>query len=93
MLWVTDLTRRKQWQASPNNAGHIRDFYRLSDEQLEPVMVEKAFADIEGDAGQRAHAAKREQYILHGEHDLAERRLARGRRSHAARSIAAALAG
>jgi hypothetical protein len=35
-LVVTDLARRKQWQASPNTAGHIRDFYRLSDEQLDP---------------------------------------------------------
>src|ERR1035441_7973564 len=40
-LWVTDLVRRKQWQASPNNAGHIRDFYRLSDEQLDPVMAKR----------------------------------------------------
>src|ERR1017187_4944654 len=38
-LWVTDLVRRKQWQASPNNAGHIRDFYRLSPEQLGPAMA------------------------------------------------------
>jgi len=49
MLWVTDLGRKKQWQASPNNAGHIRDFYRLSDEQLDPVMIEKAFSKIEGE--------------------------------------------
>jgi len=61
MLWVTDLTRRKQWQASPNNAGHIRDFYRLSDEQLEPVMVEKAFADIEGAVAPILRTLDREQ--------------------------------
>jgi hypothetical protein len=47
-LYVTDLARRKQWQASPNTAGHIRDFYRLSDDQLDPVIVEKGFAEIEG---------------------------------------------
>jgi hypothetical protein len=61
MLWVTDLTRRKQWQASPNNAGHIRDFYRLSDEQLDPVMVEKAFAEIEGAVAPILRTLDREQ--------------------------------
>jgi hypothetical protein len=43
----TDLQRRKQWPSSPNNAGHIRDFYRLSDEQLDPAIVEKSFSQIE----------------------------------------------
>jgi hypothetical protein len=60
-LWVTDLVRRKQWQASPNNAGHIRDFYRLSDEQLDPVMVEKAFANIEAEVAPILRILDREQ--------------------------------
>ena len=60
-LWVTDLTRRKQWQASPNTAGHIRDFYRLSDEQFDPVMVEKAFAKIEAEVAPILRILDREQ--------------------------------
>src|ERR1017187_9869445 len=60
-LWVTDLVRRKQWQASPNNAGHIRDFYRLSDEQLDPVMVEKPFANIEAEHAPILRILDREQ--------------------------------
>jgi hypothetical protein len=60
-LWVTDLVRRKQWQASPDNAGHIRDFYRLSDEQFDPVMVEKAFAKIEGEVAPILRTLDREQ--------------------------------
>jgi hypothetical protein len=48
-LWVTDLHRRKQWQTSPGNAGFIKDFYRLTDEQLDPVLAEKAFSQVESE--------------------------------------------
>jgi hypothetical protein len=47
-LWVTDIVRRKQWESSPGGAGFIRDFYRLSDDEVDPVMVEKALSQIEG---------------------------------------------
>lgn len=47
-LWVTDLSRQKQWPATPENAGHIRDFYRLSDPSPDPVVIEKFFSAIEG---------------------------------------------
>jgi hypothetical protein len=46
-LWVADLKRKKQWPSSPINAGHRRDFYRLSDPELDPVAVEKALSEIE----------------------------------------------
>lgn len=46
-LWVTDLKRRKQWPSSPANAGHRRDFYRVSAPDLDPVRFEKTFSDIE----------------------------------------------
>src|ERR1700722_2699196 len=46
-LWVTDLNRRKQWASNPPNAGHRRDFYRISDPRLDPVAVEKALSGIE----------------------------------------------
>jgi len=46
-LWVTDLKKRKQWPSSPHNAGHRRDFYRVSDPKLDPVAFEKAFSKIE----------------------------------------------
>jgi hypothetical protein len=46
-LWVTDLSRQKQWESTPENAGHIRDFYRLSDPAPDPVVVEKFFSELE----------------------------------------------
>ncbi|MGA8271396.1 MAG: DUF4238 domain-containing protein [Candidatus Sulfotelmatobacter sp.] len=46
-LWVTDLRRRKQWLSSPTNAGHRRDFYRVSDESADPTAAEKLFSKIE----------------------------------------------
>lgn len=46
-LWVTDLSRQKQWAATPENAGHIRDFYRLSEPTPDPVVVEKFFSELE----------------------------------------------
>jgi hypothetical protein len=46
-LWVTDLKRQKQWKSNPVNAGHRRDFYRISDPNLDPVMVEKTLSKIE----------------------------------------------
>ena len=48
-LWVTDLRRRKQWQTSPGSAGFIKDFYRLSDERIDPTFAEKALSQIEGE--------------------------------------------
>jgi len=47
-LCVTDLTRRKQWTTNPNGIGFIRDFYRVSEEEFDPVMVEKALSGLEG---------------------------------------------
>ena len=46
-LFVTDLSRRKQWPSTPENAGHIRDFYRLSEPVPDPVVVEKFFSELE----------------------------------------------
>src|SRR5271168_1492277 len=52
-----------------------------------------ALADVERHSRQRTHAAERERNILNGKQYLAERRVPRGRRPHAARSNAAARAG
>jgi hypothetical protein len=46
-LWVTDLSRQRQWATTPENAGHIRDFYRLSEPTPDPVVVEKFFSELE----------------------------------------------
>jgi hypothetical protein len=47
-LWVTDLKRQKQWPSNPRNAGHRRDFYRVSDPAFgDPVAAEKVFSRIE----------------------------------------------
>lgn len=46
-LWVTDFKRQKQWRSSPVNAAHRRDYYRLTDQNVDPLMAETAFANIE----------------------------------------------
>jgi hypothetical protein len=47
-LWVTDFKRQKQWTSAPENAGHRRDFYRVSDPAIpDPVAFEKVFSRIE----------------------------------------------
>jgi hypothetical protein len=46
-LWVTDLSRQKQWPSTPENAGHIKDFYRLADPAPDPVVVETFFSKLE----------------------------------------------
>lgn len=46
-LWVTDFSRQRQWPSTPDNAGHIRDFYRLADLAPDPVVVEKFFSLLE----------------------------------------------
>ncbi len=47
-LFVTDLKRRKQWPGSPPNAGHQRDFYRISEDATDPVAFERIFSQFEG---------------------------------------------
>jgi hypothetical protein len=47
-LWVTDFSRQRQWPTTPANAGHIRDFYRLTDPAPDPVVVERFFSQLEG---------------------------------------------
>jgi len=46
-LWVTDLSRRKQWATTPEKTGRIRDFYRLSEPAPDPVIIEKFFGGLE----------------------------------------------
>jgi hypothetical protein len=47
-LWQSDLKTGKQWPTTPLNAGHRRDFYRLTDPDKDPVMIEKKLSEIEG---------------------------------------------
>jgi hypothetical protein len=46
-LFVTDLKRQNQWQTTPINAGHRRDFYRISVPNMEPTAFETVFGSIE----------------------------------------------
>jgi hypothetical protein len=46
-LWVTDLARKKQWRTKPANAGHSRDFYRISDPKLDGMIAENSLSKIE----------------------------------------------
>lgn len=46
-LWVTDLKRQNQWPSNPGKVGRVRDFYRVSDPTLDPVVVEDALSKME----------------------------------------------
>jgi hypothetical protein len=62
-LHVTDLQRKKQFgPISPQNVGHRKDYYRISNPPLEdPVAVEKIFADIESTVGPVLKALDKEK--------------------------------
>ena len=60
-LWVTDVYRQKQWPSTPNSAGHIRDFYRLSDPAPDPVVVEKFFSLLEDEVAPLLRSIDRER--------------------------------
>lgn len=47
-LQQTDIKTGNQWPTNPRNAGHQRDFYRLSDPEKDPLLVETKLAGIEG---------------------------------------------
>lgn len=44
-IFVTDLKRRKQFQTTPKNCGHMRDFYRI--EGPDPLAIESFFSKVE----------------------------------------------
>jgi hypothetical protein len=46
-LFVTDFALQKQWLSTPENAAHIRDFYRLPDPAPDPLVVERFFSVLE----------------------------------------------
>jgi hypothetical protein len=48
-LFVTDLTRSKQWPTTPPNAGYERDFNRVEDSNRDPLAFETFFSRIESD--------------------------------------------
>jgi uncharacterized protein DUF4238 len=60
-LWVTDLSRKKQWLSTPGNSGHKRDFYRVSDPSLDPVAVETGLSKIEAVIAPILRAVDRER--------------------------------
>lgn len=47
-LWVTDLKRKRNWQSTPANAGHRRDFNRIDRPHVsDPLIAERALGDVE----------------------------------------------
>ncbi len=47
-FWQTDINTGNQWPSNPLNAGHQRDFYRISDSRKDPLLIEGKLAEIEG---------------------------------------------
>lgn len=50
MLWVHDLKDKRRRQQRPNQVAHERDFYRVEITGNHPLMVEDAYAELEGRA-------------------------------------------
>jgi hypothetical protein len=46
-IWQSALKSKNQWPTTPANAGHRRDFYRLTDANIDPVLIEKRLSEIE----------------------------------------------
>ena len=46
-FWVTDISRKRQWESTPHNTGWLSDFYRVASTQIDPVVVENAYAKLE----------------------------------------------
>jgi hypothetical protein len=50
VLFVTDLTRKRQWRCRPSEVGHRRDLNRIDNPMLsDPLTIEKMFSGIEND--------------------------------------------
>jgi hypothetical protein len=60
-IWVTDLSRGKQWKSEPGKAGRIRDFYRIDHPNLDPVIAEKSLSQIEDSIAPLLKALDRER--------------------------------
>lgn len=60
-LWVTDLSRRKQWPSTPEKTGKIRDFYRFSEPVSDPVIAEKLYSELEAINGPILKALDKER--------------------------------
>lgn len=48
LLHVTDKLRRKRWTASPVKTAWEPEFYRVDLENMDPMGIEKAFSQVEG---------------------------------------------
>lgn len=48
-LWVADFRRKHHWRCKPDGIAHSRDFYRVDIPDTDPFVIEKAFADLEGE--------------------------------------------
>jgi hypothetical protein len=49
-LWVLDQHSGKQWQSTPPGIAFERDLYRVTAPGVAPDLVERKFAEFEGQA-------------------------------------------
>lgn len=60
-LWVTDLKRNRNWQSTPVNTGHRRDFNRIDLPNVsDPLVAERALGDVESQVAPILKALDRE---------------------------------
>lgn len=70
LLWVHDREENKVWTARPKKVAHIRDYYRVEADDLEPDVLEKAFATFESEAAEALRRLVRARQVPAGD-DLA----------------------
>lgn len=48
LLHATDIATGKQWRCKPEGVAHSRDYFRVDVPGQDPFVIERSFADIEG---------------------------------------------
>ena len=47
-LYATDISTGKQWKCKSEGVAHSRDYFRVDVPGPDPFVIERFFADIEG---------------------------------------------
>src|SRR4051812_12302842 len=49
LLWVYDMERRHRWRARPEQAGTVKDFYRIQVNGVDEFGLEEGLSRVESD--------------------------------------------
>ena len=66
-LQVVDFSSGKQWQCKPEGVAHSRDYFRVDIPGQDPFVIERSFAQLEGEMATALKTVIESQAIPHGE--------------------------